>query len=66
MKVRMGTDLLIVRGKILDTTIGTPAEQLYPKLGYKYLGVIPKYGIGPKTGNLVDEIFYYKDLRDEE
>lgn len=35
-----------------------------PKLGYKEFGVLPKYGISPRDGSLVDERFYYKDLRD--
>ena len=49
---------------MLDTTIGTPADDVYARLGYKEYGVIPKYGISPKDRSLVDERFYYKDLRD--
>lgn len=48
---------------MLDTTVGTPAEQMYPKLGYEVLGVVPEYGISPKDGTLLDEIFFWKDLR---
>lgn len=33
-------------------------------MGYKELGVVPKYGIDPLTGELVDERFFYKDLRE--
>lgn len=33
-------------------------------MGWKELGVIPKYGIDPRTGELVDERFFYKDLRE--
>ena len=51
---------------MLDTTIGLPADDVYPKLGYKAYGVIPRYGISPNDGKLVDERMYYKDLRDEE
>ncbi|KAF2724317.1 acyl-CoA N-acyltransferase [Polychaeton citri CBS 116435] len=51
---------------MLDTTIGSPAEHVYPKLGYTQVGVIPKYGIHPLTGELVDEVFFYKDLRETE
>lgn len=47
---------------MLDTTIGSGAEFVYPKLGYKELGVIPRYGYSPKDGSLKDEIFFYKDL----
>lgn len=48
----------------LDTVIGSGAELVYPKLGYKLVGVIPKYGIHPTTRELVDEMFFYKDLRE--
>ncbi|GAB1735284.1 hypothetical protein NU219Hw_g2925t1 [Hortaea werneckii] len=50
----------------LDTVIGSGAEFVYPKLGYKLVGVIPKYGIHPTTRELVDEMFFYKDLREEQ
>lgn len=50
--------------QMLDTTIGSGAEHVYPKLGYKTIGIVPKYGISPKDGKLVDEMFFYKDLRD--
>jgi hypothetical protein len=48
---------------MLDTTVGTPAEHMYPKLGYMALGVIPQYGLDPRDRHLVDEVFYWKDLR---
>ena len=48
----------------LDTTIGLPADEMYPKLGWKVWGMLPRYGTSPKDGSLVDERFYYKDLRD--
>ncbi|RMY74517.1 hypothetical protein D0864_10003 [Hortaea werneckii] len=57
----------IERGRtvlFLDTVIGSGAELVYPKLGYKLVGVIPKYGIHPTTRKLVDEMFFYKDLRE--
>lgn len=50
--------------QVLDTTIGLPAEQVYPKLGYNVWGILPKYGISPEDGSLVDEKFFYKDLRE--
>jgi hypothetical protein len=34
-----------------------------PKMGYKEIGVVPNYGFSPKDGKLVDEMFFYKDLR---
>lgn len=48
--------------QMLDTAIGSGAEFVYPKLGYKALGVIPRYGYSPKDGSLKDEMFFYKDL----
>ncbi|KAI4728267.1 acyl-CoA N-acyltransferase [Aureobasidium sp. EXF-10728] len=53
-----GTTLLT-----LDTEAGSPAEGIYPRLGYTRLGAIPRYGVSPKDGRLVDEVFFYKDLR---
>ncbi|KAM0717791.1 hypothetical protein Q7P37_006123 [Cladosporium fusiforme] len=50
----------------LDTTIGSGAEHVYPKLGYKEIGVVPNFGFSPKDGSLVDEVFFYKDLREGE
>lgn len=51
--------------KMLDTPVGAPAEQskMYEKAGYREVGVIPAFGISPKDGSLVDEKFFYKDLR---
>lgn len=51
--------------QMLDTEIGSPAEHVYPRLGYTKVGIVPRYGISPKDGRLVDELFFYKDLRDE-
>ncbi|KAK3650035.1 hypothetical protein LTR56_006622 [Elasticomyces elasticus] len=48
---------------VLDTTIGSGAEYVYPKLGYTEIGIIPKYGIHPHTRELMDEMLFYKDLR---
>ncbi|KAL1310900.1 hypothetical protein AAFC00_001130 [Neodothiora populina] len=48
---------------VLDTEVGSPAEAVYPRLGYTAVGTIPRYGISPKDGRLVDEIWFYKDLR---
>ncbi|OQN99797.1 hypothetical protein B0A48_14567 [Cryoendolithus antarcticus] len=42
---------------------GSAAEQLYPRMGYNRIGTIPNYGFDPHDGSLVDEVFYYKDLR---
>ncbi|KAM0704107.1 hypothetical protein Q7P35_008339 [Cladosporium inversicolor] len=48
---------------LLDTTIGSGAEFVYPKLGYKEIGIVPAYGFSPKDGSMLDEIFFYKDVR---
>lgn len=52
---------------MLDTTVGTPAEKVYERLGWTRLGVVPDYGYRP-TGNgddveLADEVWFWKDLR---
>lgn len=51
--------------QLLDTTIGSGAEYVYPKLGYKQIGIVPNYGFSPEDGKLRDEMFFYKDLREE-
>lgn len=56
-------DVCVV-AQMLDTKVGSDAEKVYSKLGWKEVGVIPKYGIDPLTGQLVDERFFYKDLRE--
>ncbi|KAJ7787732.1 acetyltransferase [Mycena olivaceomarginata] len=46
----------------LDTETGSPAEIVYPKLGYTKLGVIPKYGVSPVDGSLIAGTFFWKQL----
>ncbi|EXJ78815.1 hypothetical protein A1O1_09217 [Capronia coronata CBS 617.96] len=48
---------------MLDTTVGTEAEHVYPRLGYTTLGVVPEYGYSPRDGSLLDEVWFWKDLR---
>jgi hypothetical protein len=48
---------------MLDTAVGTAAEKMYPKLGYTAWGVVPNYGINPRDGSFVSEVWFYKDLR---
>jgi len=53
------------RGKTLlmvDTEVGSPAEEFYKSLDFQVVGKIPKYGISPAGGPLRDETFFYKDL----
>lgn len=47
---------------MLDTTVGTPAEKVYPRLAYRKLGVVERYGINPLSEELVDEVWFWKDL----
>ncbi|KAF7299259.1 N-acetyltransferase domain-containing protein [Mycena indigotica] len=46
----------------LDTETGSPAELIYPKLGYNLLGVIPDYGISPLDKSLKAGTFFWKQL----
>ncbi|KAF7291724.1 N-acetyltransferase domain-containing protein [Mycena chlorophos] len=46
----------------LDTETGSPAEVIYPKLGYIQLGIIPNYGISPKDKSLKGGTFFWKQL----
>lgn len=48
---------------MLDTSVGSTADNVYPKLGYERLGVVRGYGYSPKDGRLVDEVWYWKDLK---
>lgn len=48
---------------MLDTVVGSGADVMYPKLGYKEVGKIPRYGFSPQGGPMVDEVFFYKDLK---
>lgn len=48
---------------MLDTEVGSEAEGVYPRLGYTRMGVVETYGISPKTRELVDEVWFWKDLR---
>lgn len=50
----------------LSTEVGSPAEVIYPKLGFKKLGVIERWGISPEDRRLTDEVFFYKHLENEE
>ncbi|KAJ7767226.1 acetyltransferase [Mycena metata] len=47
---------------LLDTETGSPAEIVYPKLGYNRLGVVPEYGVSPVDGSLIAGTFFWKQL----
>lgn len=52
------------RGKsllVLDTATGSPAEEIYPKLGWVRVGVIPGYALWPE-GGLCGTTFFYKQI----
>lgn len=46
----------------LETTEGTPAEHVYPQLGYRRVGVFERNGIHPLSGELVGDVLFCKDL----
>ena len=43
---------------VLDTATGSPAEAIYPKLGWIRTGVIPDYALWPDGGYCDTTIFY--------
>jgi GNAT superfamily N-acetyltransferase len=47
---------------VLDTATGSPADSIYPHLGWNASGIIPDYAMNP-DGSLVAATFYWKDLR---
>ncbi|OHE95697.1 acetyltransferase [Colletotrichum orchidophilum] len=56
--IRMRRTLLM-----LDTEVGSPAEDVCRKFGYVEVGRIPNYGISPAVPRqLKDQIFFYKQL----
>ena len=46
---------------VLDTATGSPAEAIYPKLGWIRVGVIPDYALWPQ-GGLCDTTVFYKRI----
>ncbi|MDE3228815.1 MAG: GNAT family N-acetyltransferase [Chloroflexota bacterium] len=46
---------------VLDTNTGTDAERLYRRMGYRELGVIPDYTVGPDDAGHA-ATFFYKPL----
>ncbi|KAJ7472666.1 acyl-CoA N-acyltransferase [Mycena latifolia] len=47
---------------MVDTVTGSPAESVYPRLGYILLGIVPNYGIHPLDRSLRGGTFYWKQL----
>ena len=47
----------------LDTKRGEAAEQLYERLDWTRVGVIPDYALDPDGQALHDTVIFYKDLR---
>lgn len=47
----------------LDTRHGDKAEQLYLSLGYRLVGIVPRYSLPPEGGIADDCAFYYKELQ---
>jgi GNAT superfamily N-acetyltransferase len=48
---------------VLDTVTGSPAEQLYKRLGWQVSGVIPDYALWP-DGRLCATTVFYKRIGD--
>jgi GNAT superfamily N-acetyltransferase len=46
---------------VLDTVTGSPAEQLYKRLGWQVSGVIPDYALWP-DGRLCATTVFYKRI----
>jgi GNAT superfamily N-acetyltransferase len=46
---------------VLDTVTGSTAERLYTRLGWRRLGVVPRYALMP-DGASCDATFFYKEL----
>lgn len=47
----------------LDTRHGDRAERLYVSLGYRLVGIVPRYSLPPEGGIADDCAFYYKELQ---
>jgi GNAT superfamily N-acetyltransferase len=45
----------------LDSSTGSVAEQMYPRLGWTAFGIVPDYALWP-AGGLCDVTFFYKRL----
>lgn len=43
---------------VLDTATGSPAESIYPRLGWTRVGIIPDYAMWPEGGYCPTTIFY--------
>jgi len=48
---------------VLDTVTGAEGERLYERLGWKRVGVIPRYALLPQ-GGLIDTTVFYRNLGD--
>ena len=46
---------------VLDTATGSPAEAIYPRLGWTRVGVVPDYALYP-DGGYCGTTFFYKRL----
>lgn len=46
---------------VLDTATGSPAEDVYRRLGWSVAGIVPDYALFP-DGRYCDATFYYKRL----
>jgi GNAT superfamily N-acetyltransferase len=51
---------------MLDTPAEAPSARFYEACGWERLGLVREYGIDPRTGALVDEVWFWKDVRSDE
>ena len=47
---------------VLDTERGSNAEQLYQRVGYTRVGVIPQFALNHDGSQLIDTVLFYKQL----
>ncbi len=55
-----GLDLLT-----LDAKRGGPAERLYRRLGWRYVGAIPRFALDPDGVTPHDAVIFFKEMNDD-
>ncbi|HPF38237.1 MAG TPA: GNAT family N-acetyltransferase [Phycisphaerae bacterium] len=52
-----------VRLLTLDAKAGEAAERLYRRMGWTFVGTIPRFALDPDAVSLHDAVIFYKELR---
>ena len=52
-----------VRLLTLDAKAGEAAERLYRRMGWTFVGMIPRFALDPDASSLHDAVIFYKELR---